>query len=170
MGNPRKGTPQYEAKLAANRLAKKKVRDAAFKKTPRAKNLVKESRKDLLATCKKTQNDLDAQVRQKNKHFRKAQAEEAKAKRLLKERDAAVRKAHEQGARANTAEKLWLEEAAAHKKVCKKLESSDKELQEWKVFWEVVQEHAWPKTLAWLRKLKAKGPPRAPDRCWGGGQ
>ena len=50
------------------------------------------------------------------------------------------------------------------------LRAANKELKLWVLFWGWVQTQSRPATLKWLQKLWQKGPRRARDRCWGGGQ
>lgn len=57
---------------------------------------------------------------------------------------------------------------------CKSMEmrlmEATKVISGWDVFWGWIESQAHPSTLKWLKTLRVKGPRRASDRCWGGGQ
>ena len=163
MGNPAQNTPAYFRKLEATKQRKAKIRHAKFLKDRRVTKLARLVRKE---TAAKYERETDALRRRSNAHMMKAnkadglrkQNEDLKAEN--KDLQAEVKKLRNKfRARANEAESLEAD-----------LKHTQAELKRWLVFWDWVKVHSREGTLRWLERLWKKGPKRAPDRCWGGGQ
>jgi hypothetical protein len=84
-----------------------------------------------------------------------------KQDRILRSQDSKIQVLERELAKANA------EVAKGRPRELVRLQRAEKQ---WTVFWGHLRAQGRPGTVRWLQQLWAKGPPRAPDRCWGGGQ
>ena len=170
MGNPVKGTRPYKKKLLESKLSRALVRSVAFSKRPAARALVFAERAKWVKSMKAMRDDLDAARSQSSRNMRAcgyARSECNAAQHQVAMLGKKVAKLKERMKEDHDSKEDLMRENKALKKANKELE---KMLDLWKLFWGWVEAHSNPGTLKWLQRLWSRGPRKAPDGCWGGGQ
>ena len=167
MGNPQKGSKQWDVKIKQNRIRKQRISLAKLAKSPRVLRLVRAARRAEAVKWDEQQQDLrkqlEAQTLKANKYYRELGSLRAAAGRFIKvlaKRDAEIKRLR--ALSKDAADNL----NKTNNDLCK----VRKELRNWALFWGWVKTNSRPATLAWLQRLWQKGPRRSPDACWGGGQ
>ena len=167
MGNPQRGSKQWDDKITQTRVRKQRLSLAKLAKSTRVLGLVRAARRAEALKWDQKQQDLrkqlEAQTLKANKYYRELgplKAAFERSSKALAKRDAEVKKLRA----------LSKEDADNLGKTSNELNKTRKELRSWVLFWGWVKTNSRPATLAWLQRLWQKGPRRAPDACWGGGQ
>ncbi len=143
MGNPKKGTPQYTAKLNVNKAVKAKKRQQAFLALPKVQALLRKARRTAADKMKHEREhmslELSKAICRSNKHYREKYAYSAAIKETTKAKEALEKKV-EKMSQEHKSDRLRIEQLEADlASANKEVKRMTTELGRWSLFWSWVK-------------------------------